>query len=121
MSKFVKFVGDRIVPMRVHVIVDGVQVNSRGYIASAGTILELSDPEANVLLGVTQPAMSSNGAKIEVGFYVDGNLGEAGLTGEKWQEVTRNIDSDGLVTYTPVATGKAQRKVSEAVPVAQAV
>lgn len=86
MAKFVKFVGSRVPKMRVHIVIDKVQVSSRGYVAGNGTILQLSDAEANVLLGSTLPEVDDDG-NIVTGFYVDGNLGEAGLTGEGWEEV----------------------------------
>lgn len=86
MSKFVKFVGVRIPRMRVHVVVNGNQFRPGGYPAGRGTVLEVNEAEADVLTGVTQPAINENG-RIVTGFYVDGDLGEAGLTGEKWIEV----------------------------------
>lgn len=86
MGKFVKFVGSRVPPLRVHVVIDNQQIDSRGYAAGKGTVLYLTDAEADVLLGTTPPVIREDG-KIVTGFYVDGNLGEAGLTGEKWELV----------------------------------
>ena len=86
MSKFVKFVGTRVPNMRVHVLIDGRQTYSRGYLAGKDTVLELPDGEADVLTGVTPPVHDESG-NVVTGFIVDGNLGEAGLAGEKWQEI----------------------------------
>ena len=115
MSKLVKFVGTRVPPMRTHIVSEGMQVNSRGYITQAGTILELTDKEADILLGNISPVTDETGTKVITGFYVDGVLGDAGLTGEKWQEVTKVVDSDGIETYTPV-TPVPSKMVKKAVP-----
>lgn len=84
--KTVKYVGSRVPRLRVHVVVNSQEVDSRGYPVGRGTVLTISDAEANVLLGNTPHRVDDVG-KIQSGFYVDGTLGEAGLTGEKWELV----------------------------------
>lgn len=84
--KTVKYVGSRAPRLRVHVVVNGQEVDSRGYPVGRGTVLNVSDAEADVLLGNTPHKVDDVG-KILSGFYVDGSLGEAGLTGEKWELV----------------------------------
>ena len=120
MSKFVKFVGSRVPRMRVHVVVKGNQFRPSGYPAGNGTVIEVSDEEANVLTGVTQPVVKENG-RIVTGFYVDGNLGEAGLTGEKWIEVPNPMAEpvEPLPEPEPEIKHVKKSKAAVAEPVAQ--
>lgn len=122
MSKFVKFVGSRVPRMRVHVVVNGNQFRPSGYPAGNGTVIEVSDEEANVLTGVTPPVISEVG-RIITGFYVDGNLGEAGLTGEKWIEVTDPMaqSAEEVPEPTPEPKPTKKSKVVVAEPVVEAM
>lgn len=93
----VKFTGTRSRRMRVHVMVDGYQYRSIGYPAASGDIVTLTEVEADILTGKTKPVIDDSG-KIITGYYVDGYLGEAGLTGEGWERV------DPVVDETPKKT-----------------
>lgn len=98
MGKFVEFIGSRRPRLRVHIVIDGNQPYARGYPAGNGSVIEVSDAEADVLIGKTPAVIKDNG-KIVTGFYVDGDLGEAGLTGEGWRLY---LDEPEVVTETPV-------------------
>lgn len=82
----VAYTGTREVPMRVHVVVGGNTYTAVGFIFGGGSTQIMYRIEADVLTGKTDPIVDEDG-NIKTGFWVEGDLGESGLTGEKYEVV----------------------------------
>lgn len=83
----VKFIGSRVPPMRVMIYINGRNYSPNGHIFGAGVVRQVLKVEADVLTGKTPPVIEDDGT-IKTGYVVEGDLGEAGLTGEGYEIVT---------------------------------
>lgn len=82
----VRYTGVRVWPMRVRVVVDGDTITPSGFVFGADSVQNMTLAEANALTGATPPVLDEDG-RIKTGFWVEGDLGEAGLVGEKYEIV----------------------------------
>ena len=82
----VRYIGDRYMPMRVHIYIDGQQINAQGYLFGAGSVQLMTQAEADVMTGAADPVVDDNTGKVKTGFEIDGFM-ENGLIGEKYEVV----------------------------------
>lgn len=82
----VRYIGDRYMPMRVQIYINGQQVNPHDYLFGASSVQAMTKAEADVITGNTAPVVDDNTGKVITGFVIVGSMVN-GLIGEKYEVV----------------------------------